>query len=563
MGISSGRLGSLRTISNCPYPPRSLIHPTVVPTDCIPFTAIPHTSQLFRDFLYDFERVQQFYSYPPRQRDWMPKAAASLHYDPERRERVAGVLERQNRAFGASEQTMASIRRLREGAAAAVTGQQVTLFGGPLFSVLKAITAVCIAEQARAAGIDCIPIFWLATEDHDLAEVNHTTLLKPDGSLEKIVTESHGAENAPISEVRLGGEIDPIVAHAAELLGDSEITGLLRSAYHPGETLGSAFGQLFARLFGEYGVVLLDASDPELHEVAQPVYRAAVVGAEEIDNALLARGKELRAGGYHEQVKVTPSTTLLFAKRNGAREVIHRRNGGFVIGHDLVSREDLLAQIAAGPQRFSANVLLRPVVQDFLLPTIAYTGGPAEVAYFAQAAVVYEEVLGRATPVLPRFSATLADARAQRLMAKYRVSLPDLFHGPETFRELLALHSIPGELDSDFVEAEQSVLATLARISHSLEKLEPTLVEAAGRASSKMLYQIRRLRARAGKAQLRRNEEVSKHADWLSSVLFPNKNLQEREVAGVSFLARHGRELLQTLYQAAKSDCPDHQVIYL
>ena len=532
-------------------------------TDCIPFTAIPHTSQLFRDFLYDFERVQQFYSYPPRQRDWMPKVAASLHYDQQRRERVAGVLERQNRAFSASEQTMASIRRLREGAAAAVTGQQVTLFGGPLFSVLKAITAVCIAEQARAEGVDCIPIFWLATEDHDLAEVNHTTLLKPDGSLEKIVTESHGAENAPISEVRLGEEIDPVVAHAAELLGDSDITGLLRRAYRPGETLGSAFGQLFARLFGEYGVVLLDASDPELHEVAQPVYRAAVVGAEEIDNALLARGKEVRAGGYHEQVKVTPSSSLLFAKRNGAREVIHRHNGGFIIGHDLVSREDLLAQIAAEPQRFSANVLLRPVVQDFFLPTIAYTGGPAEVAYFAQAAVVYEEVLGRVTPVLPRFSATLADARAQRLMTKYRVSLPDLFHGPETFRELLALRSIPGELDSDFVEAEQSVLATLARISHSLEKLDPTLVEAAGRASSKMLYQIRRLRTRAGKAQLRRNEEVSTHADWLSSVLFPNKNLQEREIGGVSFLARHGRELLQTLYQAAKSDCPDHQVIYL
>jgi bacillithiol biosynthesis cysteine-adding enzyme BshC len=546
-----------------PYPPLTLIHPNVVPTDCIPFTAIPHTSQLFRDFLYDFERVQQFYSYPPRQRDWMPEVAASLHYDQARRERVAGVLERQNRAFGASEQTLASIRRLREGAAAAVTGQQVTLFGGPLFSVLKAITAVCIAEQARAQGVDCIPIFWLATEDHDLAEVNHTTLLKPDGSLDRVVTESRGAENAPISEVRLGEEIDPVVAHAAELLGDTEITGLLRRAYRPGETLGGAFGQLFARLFGEYGVVLLDASDPELHEVAQPVYRAAVVGAEEIDNALLARGKELRAGGYHEQVKVTPSSTLLFAKRNGAREVIHRRNGGFVIGHDLVSREDLLAQIAAEPQRFSANVLLRPVVQDFLLPTIAYTGGPAEVAYFAQAAVVYEEVLGRATPVLPRFSATLADARAQRLMAKYGISLPDLFHGPETFRELLALRSIPGELDSDFVEAEQSVLAALAKISGSLQKLDPTLVEAAGRASSKMLYQIRRLRTRAGKAQLRRNEEVRKHADWLSSVLFPNKNLQEREIAGISFLARYGRGLLQTLYQAAKSDCPDHQVIYL
>ena len=144
---------------------------------------------------------------------------------------------------------------------------------------------------------------------------------------------------------------------------------------------------------------------------------------------------------------MTPSSTLLFEQRNGAREVIHRRNGGFIVGQDAMSREELLAQIAAEPRRFSANVLLRPVVQDFLLPTIAYTGGPAEVAYFAQAAVVYEEVLGRVTPVLPRCSATLADARAQRLLAKYRVSLPDLFHGPEVFRELLALRSIPGELD--------------------------------------------------------------------------------------------------------------------
>ena len=285
---------------------------------------------------------------------------------------------------------------------------------------------------------------------------------RSEGKLEKSITDSHAAPNAPISDVRLGAEIEGVVARAAELLGDTEIAALLKNAYRPGETLGSAFAQVFARLFGDSGVVLLDASDPELHQIAQPVYRAAVVGAEEIDNALLARGKELRAAGYHEQVKVTPSSTLLFEKRKGAREVIHRRDGGFIIGNDRVAQDDLLAQIAAEPQRFSANVLLRPVVQDFLLPTIAYTGGPAEVAYFAQAAVVYEEVLGRVTPVLPRFSATLVDARAHRLLAKYRVSLPDLFHGPEAFRELLALRSIPGELDGDFLAAEEAVLASVA-----------------------------------------------------------------------------------------------------
>jgi bacillithiol biosynthesis cysteine-adding enzyme BshC len=538
-------------------------HPTAVPTDCLPFTAIPHSSQLFRDFLYDFERVQRFYSYNPRQRDWLPKVAGSVHYDQDRRERVAAILDRQNRAFGASEKTLASIGRLRAGAAATVTGQQVALFGGPLFSLLKALSAVAIAEEAQAQGIDCVPIFWLATEDHDLAEVNHAALLTAEGKLEKLVTESHAAPNAPISDVRFGAEIDSVVARAAEILGETEITELLRAAYRPGETLGRSFAKLFASLFGEWGVILLDASDPELHAIAQPVYRAAVVGAEEIDNALLARGKDLRAAGYHEQVKVTPSSTLLFEKRNGAREVIHRRNGGFVVGHDPVSQQDLLARIAAEPHRFSANVLLRPVVEDYLLPTIAYTGGPAEVAYFAQAAVVYEEVLGRITPVLPRFSATLADARAQRLMKKYHVSFTDLFHGPEVFRELLALRSIPGELDNEFAEEEKRVEESLDRIRRSLEKLDPTLVEAAGRAGSKMLYQLRRLRAHAGKSELRRNQEVSRHADWLSAVLFPNKNLQEREIAGVSFLARHGRELLHTLYAGARSGCPDHQVIYL
>lgn len=534
-----------------------------MPTDCIPFTRIPHTSQLFRDYLYDFAKVQRFYSRNPRQRDWFANAASSLHYDQQRRERVADILERQNRAFQASQPTLEGIQRLRSGAAAAVTGQQVALFGGPLFSILKAISAVRTAEEARAAGVDCVPVFWLATEDHDLAEVNHATLLTSDGKLSRLTTESHGAANAPISQVRLGAEIEPIVAQAAELLGESQAAELLRSAYRPGETLGSAFAKLFAQWFSELGVILLDASDAELHEIAQPVYRAAAIGAEEIDQALLARGRELRGAGYHEQVKVTPSTTLLFMQRNGAREVVHRRNGGFVVGRDLVSREDLLAQIASEPQNFSANVLLRPVVQDYLLPTIAYSGGPAEVAYFAQAAVVYEEVLGRTTAILPRFSATIADARAQRLMTKYKVDLTDLFHGPDVFRELLALRTVPGELDGAFVEGEEAVVGALAKVSASLQQLDPTLVEAAGRAVSKMLYQLRRLRKRAGNAQLRKNDEIGRHAEWLSSVLFPNKNLQEREIAGVSFLARHGSDLLQTLLQAAQADCPDHQVVYV
>jgi bacillithiol biosynthesis cysteine-adding enzyme BshC len=532
-------------------------------SDCLPFTAVPHSSQLFRDYLYNFERVQQFYARDPRQRPWIAEVARALPYDDARRQKLADALERQNRGWDASEQTMAAIGRLRAGAAAAVTGQQVGLFGGPLFALLKALSAARLAEEARELGVDCVPVFWLATEDHDLAEVNHATLLAADGKLVRLAVEPQGPQTAgaPISDLRLGPEIEPVVAQAAALLGENESSDFLRQAYRPGETLGSAFARLFARLFAEWGVILLDASDPALHRLAQPVYRAAVIGAEEIDNALLARGKALRAAGYHEQVKVTPSSTLLFEKRNGARTVIHRSNGGFIAGEERLSQQQLLEQIAAAPERFSANVLLRPVVQDFLLPTIAYTGGPAEVAYFAQAAVVYEEVLGRLTPVLPRFSATLLDARAQRLLAKYGLKLPDLFHGPGALRELLALRSLPAELQGSFHDAERSLAATLDRLQQELEKLDPTLVEAARRARSKMDYQLGRLRRRAAKAELRRQQEISAHAEWLSNALYPNKNLQERELAGVGLLARHGRELLRGLYECAKSGCVEHQVI--
>ena len=197
------------------------------------------------------------------------------------------------------------------------------------------------------------------------------------------------------------------------------MTKFLREAYRPGENFGSAFARLFSRLFAQWGVILLDASDPELHRIAAPIYSAAIERAAELDDALLARGRELEAAGYHQQVKVTPSSTLLFTLRQGARVPVHRRaNGGgaeFLVNDETISQAELLRRIASEPEQFSANVLLRPVVQDYLLPTLAYVGGAAEIAYFGQGAVVYKALLGRATPILPRFSATIVETKPQAL----------------------------------------------------------------------------------------------------------------------------------------------------
>ena len=534
-----------------------------MPSHCLSFRQIPHSTRLFLDYLYQFNEASRFFARPPFARDWLKDEVARLRYDAARRERVATVLERQNRAWGASQETLDNIARFRAGASAVVTGQQVALFGGPLFSVYKAISAVKLATEFTHGGEECVPIFWLATEDHDLAEVNHATLLAADGSLTPFATEARGPKDAPMSHVRLGPEIEARVQEAARLLGDSEASGFLRESYRAGETLGSAFAKLFSRIFQHSGVILIDASDPELHTVAESVYRAAIVAAKDLDEALLERGRELESAGYHAQVKVTSSSTLLFAINDGSRVPVHRANGQLVVAEEKLGQDEFLQRIRQRPEDFSANVLLRPVVQDYLLPTLAYIGGPAEIAYFAQAQVVYEELLGRVTPILPRLSATLVEPRIQRLLERYRLSPADTFSDPEHLRVLIAERALPGDVNATFDAATRQLEGSLAEIQASLERLDATLVEASERAASKIRYQIDRLRERAARAQLRRSEETAAHAASISNSLFPQKEPQERVLGAMSFLGRYGTQLLLTLYDAAKTGCPDHQVVFL
>lgn len=537
-------------------------------SQCLPLSQIPHATRLYADFLSYSPQVRTFYPRSPRFGDWFKDAASGLRYDAARREGVSTILERQNRGWEASSRTLENISRLRAGAAAVVTGQQVGLFGGPLFSIFKALTAVKLADEASDGGVNCVPVFWLATQDHDLAEVNHVSIPRPDSSLQAFTTSTQGIFDAPVGTIRFGAEIESVVADAAELLGDSEVLQFARESYRPGETFGSAFGRLFARLFADWGVILLDASDPALSEISQPIYRSAIEGAVELTEKLLTRGRELEAAGYHQQVKITPASTLLFALRNGSRVPVHleARTGGypeFRITEEKISKEELLRRIDAEPQGFSANVLLRPIKQDYLLPTLAYTGGAAEIAYFAQAAVVYEMLADEITPIVPRFSASLIEHKGQQLLERYRLSLPEVFCGPDQLREKLAAHSLSQELRHSFDLAEANVEKSLADIRDKLASLDKTLMDSATHAAEKMKYQLTQLRARASRAELRHTEILGRHADFLSNTLYPNKTLQEREVAGVYFLARHGLALLRGLYDTIRTDCLEHQAITL
>ncbi|MDR3747282.1 MAG: bacillithiol biosynthesis cysteine-adding enzyme BshC [Acidobacteriota bacterium] len=530
--------------------------------DCISFNSIPHTTRIFSDFLHYSPDIQKFFPQTPDAAH-VAALAKSVLRDVARQARVADALALQNRAWGASEATLRNIHRLREGAFAVVTGQQVGLFGGPLMSLFKAASVLALAKQVQATGVDCVPIFWMASEDHDLHEVNQSLFLTHDFHLTPFTAPTSGAEGAPVAHIRFAKGTNAIVVEAAKLLGDSLAADYLRESYVVGETFSNAFAKLNARIFGGHGLILLDPADPALHRIAAPLLVDALHRSAEIDEAVLARNKQLRDGGYHEQVKVTQQSTPLFTLVDGARVPIHRSNGVFAAGKERIAGEDLEWRIAKEPENFSANVLLRPVLQDYLLPTLAYIGGPAEIAYFAQAAVVYQKLLGRVTPILPRMSATLIEPRIERLLEKYQVELPELFHGECELRDCIAARALPADLKQNFEQARQAVEESSRRLSESLQKLDPTLVEAAGRAASKMRYQVERLEKRAAQAQLRRDEILSRHAAQIENALYPRKSLQEREIGGLCFFAQHGPELIERLVELAQTRCPEHKVLRL
>lgn len=525
--------------------------------ECLPFSNVPHQTRLFTDFLHHFHNVEAFYARSPQITDWWEEEQGRLNMPAERRSAVADALERINRGFGAGAKTLENIQRLREGAAAVVTGQQVALFGGPLFSLLKVLTVAVFAEKTGA-----VPVFWLATEDHDLAEVNFAQFPAGDHLQTLRIIPAH-TEGAPVRTIAFPDEIAALVDQVEAQFGNSEVIDALRKSYCPGESFGTAYGKLFAQLFAEFGLILLDPGDAELHRIAYPIYRDSFVKWKEINEALLQRDRELEAAGYHSQVKVTPSHTLCFYLHNDVRIPIRHDSQGFVAGDARFSPEELIAEAENRPERFSANVLLRPIIQDYLLPTLCYSGGPAEIAYFAQAAAVYRNLLGRVTPVVPRIFATLVEPRQAKLLDRYQFTLPDVFCGPEKLRELVAAKTLPDSIMKSFDSAAEHLEQAISIIQDPLKKLDPTLLDAAENAGSKMRHQLQSLRDKAARAESRKNTETQHHADELSALLYPNKDLQEREVAAIYFLLKHGTGLLQKLREKLHPGCLGHQVVIL
>jgi bacillithiol biosynthesis cysteine-adding enzyme BshC len=554
-----------------------------MPPECHPISTLPGSSALYRDYTEPASSphaadIRSWYPADPFTLDWANTPCPTLSET--HRQRLVDALLRQTDRFNAPGAALANIERIRNGASVVVTGQQVGLFGGPLLTLLKGATAIRKAQDAtRATGRDHVPVFWLASEDHDLAEVDQVSLLSKT-SVETITLSLDNARPLPVGARVLGDRGDEghhrlqaELEKVNELLAWAPICELLHECYQPGATLASAFGRLLSKVFADFGLVVMDAASRDFHALGSPALQYAIEHADELESALLARTKALESDGYHAQVLVTPGHSLLFLieatediMKPGARLPLRRTpEGNWKAGSQTYTTADLLTILAAEPERLSPNALLRPIFQDTILPTAAYIGGPAEIAYFAQSAVVYLAILGRITPVLPRLSATLIEPAIAKTMAAHEVSFLDVINSKtsDALAQRLGARAMPIEGKRRIAAVGNSMDAELTALTDYMASLSADLGRSANVSASKMRYQMNRLRRMAANFELQKQASLSKHAAAIALNIFPNAHLQERLVAGIQFLATHGDTLPALLVEHASQECPGHRVIYL
>jgi bacillithiol synthase len=542
--------------------------------ETLSFERIPHQSRLFLDYLRDPLALRRFYPSAIRFHHELPQRAPEVlpAYATDRKV-LCDALSEMNVAWGAGAETLTNIDLLRDAdCLAVVSGQQAGLFTGPLYTIYKALSAVKLAGCLRERNTKAVPVFWIATEDHDFAEVAKAEFIGKDCRLANVTVplELH-QEGQPVGHVVLNDSINGVVDRLVELLPVSEFTpdleALLRDAWRPGRGYGEAFARMMTSLIGQHGLIFLDPMDIRMKRLAAPLYASAAIRAQEIANALEDRSRELEESGYHAQVLASASSFPLFIHdAEGKRHALTRTDDGkykVKVLDSAYTAQELAQQAAVEPERFSPNVTLRAVVQDYLLPTVAYLGGAAEIAYFAQTAEVYRVLERPVTPILPRSSLTMVERHTSRVLERYGLGLADLFSGQDSVLSRVVEEHLGADTAQTFTETEAKVNQDLDNLREKLRAVDPTLAEALETGRRKINYQLEGLRARFHRAQMSRDEAAHRQLQRAFDQLYPEKDLQERHVNISSLLARHGRYVIDWIYNAINLGSTEHQIVFL
>ena len=538
------------------------------------FSEIPLQSRLFIDYQREPLSLTNFYpnavTSPAGIASFIPTVLTNYPTD---RGELCDALVETNENAGAGEKTFANIELLRNAdTVAVVTGQQAGLFTGPIYTIYKALSAIKMAELLNERGIKAVPVFWAATEDHDFDEVSSASFIDVSGGL-FVTTYSPEAYSmgTPVGSVKIDEGIDATIDALFAAVPHTEFTDELRislaGSWSDSTFFGDAFLRTLSSILGKFGMVFLDPMNKRLRKLAAPVYAEAVRRSDAIGAGLMARGDELEKRGFHTQVHVETDYFPLFMTDENGRRVALRKAGEEVFRVKGERREfsrGELAELAENePSRFSPGVMLRPVVQDYLLPTACYFGGGAEIAYFAQNSEVYR-VLGRpVTPIFHRQSFTVIEARHRRFLEKFDLDFSGLFDGLEANLLRLANGAIASDTVRLFAETEEKINTALNGLDQSVSRVDSTLADNLAKRRRKIIYHIAAISKKTLLAKARKDETVNRQIDSVFASLLPNGHLQERSINVFSYLNKFGPNFIDWIYDAIDLADKGHGIVNL
>jgi bacillithiol biosynthesis cysteine-adding enzyme BshC len=521
----------------------------------LPIDQMPGASSLLRDYVGHFRRLAPFYAHDPQDPTAYRKQADACAGRTYPRAAVRDALAALNARLGAPAAVLQNVAALGKSDTLAVcTGQQTGLFGGPIFTLYKAMTAIHLAERLQdELGHPVVPLFWMASEDHDVAEADHVWLPDRTGAL---VLVRHAAWAPPAgfmpANLRLGPGIAETLAQARACLPETEFLDALWTAlgeaYAPTETLADAFGRWMLHLLGRYGLVLVDGADPALKPLAAPVFRQELGEAPRSSRAILDASEALRAAGYPAQIEARPDGVGCFLLRDG-RHPLDRDGGSFRLRDtgETIPVPELRRLAEEAPERFSPNVALRPIVQDTLFPTLAYVAGPGELAYFAQLREIYEAFAVPMPLIVPRASFTLIEPRATQLLERFRLGLADIAQDPEQLASRVFRTQLPPDVESVIARARGGVEELFREVSEVIGAVDPTLRATVGQTSGHIKGHLEQLEKKTVQALKRRESDTRQQLHRLRETLMPGGKSQERVLPALPFLAKYGPMLVKLL----------------
>ncbi|UCC43229.1 MAG: bacillithiol biosynthesis cysteine-adding enzyme BshC [Candidatus Zixiibacteriota bacterium] len=491
----------------------------------------------------------------------------SLSFD---RNGAAAILTRQNRSYDAAPRTFETIERLKDPRAVCVfAGQQAGFLGGPLLTLYKAIAIVKSAEfYSVKLDRPVIPIFWIAGDDHDFQEANHTFLLDRQGQVVRVAYESEPDHEWPMARVKFTDktELDRAKTQLRETLGETDFTpalyDLVDRAYTENDTLVTGFAKFMANLTGDLGLPLFNPGDAEAKRLAIPFFRQMIDVQSKLRSTIDQRNTQISGSGYHIQVEKKENAAHLFYDIDG-RKPIMREGDSFTVGDLNLTREELMARVEQEPERFSPDVLTRPVLQTFLFPTAYQRGGPSEIAYFAQMNPIFGLFDLPAPFCSARPTLTLLEKRFEKLMADEDITLEELTGDIEQVVNKVLAGTFPGDLEDSFHRFRRHLRAHFEDFAETSLGFDPALKSFAEHTSGKIDFNLKAFEGKVFASHKKKSQELRDRVYRLSNAVCPDRVLQERMLNITYFVSRYGYDVVKFIYDNMDREEKAHQVLSL